>query len=182
MGAHSSRRTTSFQPTVIILDMIMPGMDGNEIVLWLAKQRCTARLIIITGYTGLRGPRQGAGGVQRPPAGDNVEQADRRERDPSRAGFARVLLRLGSPKQPGTQSYGVRRVAWAYTNALLGRLRHHRCVADCRRLCRARGTGRNQEVVAAVAHDFYPEYMVDADGHPGGFAIDLMNAVTKRPG
>jgi CheY-like chemotaxis protein len=39
----------SFQPTVI-LDMIMPGMDGNEIVLWLAKQRCTARLIIITGY------------------------------------------------------------------------------------------------------------------------------------
>lgn len=40
----------SFQPTVIILDMIMPGMDGNEIVLWLAKQRCTARLIIITGY------------------------------------------------------------------------------------------------------------------------------------
>ncbi len=38
------------------------------------------------------------------------------------------------------------------------------------------------EVVAAVAHDFYPEYMVDADGHPGGFAIDLMNAVTKRAG
>ena len=32
----------SFQPTVTILDMIMPGMDGNEIVLWLAKQRCTA--------------------------------------------------------------------------------------------------------------------------------------------
>ena len=41
----------SFKPTVIILDMIMPGMDGNELVLWLAKQSCTARLIIITGYT-----------------------------------------------------------------------------------------------------------------------------------
>ena len=40
-----------FEPTVIILDMIMPGMDGNEVVLWLAKQQCTARLIIITGYT-----------------------------------------------------------------------------------------------------------------------------------
>src|SRR5512132_3028047 len=39
-----------------------------------------------------------------------------------------------------------------------------------------------EEVVAAVAHDFYPEYMVDADGHPGGFAIDLMNAVAKRAG
>ena len=41
----------SFKPTTIVLDMIMPGMDGNEIVLWLAKQRCTARLIIITGYS-----------------------------------------------------------------------------------------------------------------------------------
>ena len=41
----------SFKPTTIVLDMIMPGMDGNEIVLWLAKQKSTARLIIITGYT-----------------------------------------------------------------------------------------------------------------------------------
>jgi DNA-binding response OmpR family regulator len=41
----------SFKPTTIILDMIMPGMDGNEVVLWLAKRKCTARLIIITGYT-----------------------------------------------------------------------------------------------------------------------------------
>ena len=31
--------------------LIMPGMDGNEIVLWLAQQKCTARLIIITGFT-----------------------------------------------------------------------------------------------------------------------------------
>src|SRR5512134_2531772 len=41
----------SFKPTTIVLDMIMPGMDGNELVLWLAKQKCTARLIIITGFT-----------------------------------------------------------------------------------------------------------------------------------
>ena len=41
----------SFEPTTIILDMIMPGMDGNELVLWLAKRKCTARVIIITGYT-----------------------------------------------------------------------------------------------------------------------------------
>jgi CheY-like chemotaxis protein len=41
----------SFAPTTIVLDMIMPGMDGNELVLWLAKQKCTARVIIITGYT-----------------------------------------------------------------------------------------------------------------------------------
>lgn len=42
---------SSFEPTTIVLDMIMPGMDGNELVLWLAKERCTARVIIITGYT-----------------------------------------------------------------------------------------------------------------------------------
>ena len=41
----------SFQPTTIVLDMIMPGMDGNELVVWLAQRQCTARLIIITGYT-----------------------------------------------------------------------------------------------------------------------------------
>src|SRR5512134_966628 len=41
----------SFEPTTIVLDMIMPGMDGNELVLWLAKRKCTARVIIITGYT-----------------------------------------------------------------------------------------------------------------------------------
>jgi PAS domain S-box-containing protein len=39
-----------------------------------------------------------------------------------------------------------------------------------------------KEVVAAVARDFYPEYMVDVDGQPGGFGIDLMNAVAKRAG
>ena len=41
----------SFKPTTIVLDMIMPGMDGNEVVAWLAQQKSSARLIIITGYT-----------------------------------------------------------------------------------------------------------------------------------
>src|SRR5512147_1871725 len=39
-----------------------------------------------------------------------------------------------------------------------------------------------QEVVAAVARDFYPEYVIEADGHPGGSSTDLMNAVAKRAG
>ena len=29
----------SFKPTTIILDMIMPGMDGNELMLSLAKRK-----------------------------------------------------------------------------------------------------------------------------------------------
>jgi two-component system, cell cycle sensor histidine kinase and response regulator CckA len=39
-----------------------------------------------------------------------------------------------------------------------------------------------KEVVAAVARDFYPEYVADAEGRPGGFSIDLMNTVAKRAG
>ncbi len=40
----------AFRPTMIFLDMIMPDMDGNELILWLAKRRCPADLIICTGY------------------------------------------------------------------------------------------------------------------------------------
>ena len=83
----------SFKPTTIVLDMIMPGMDGNEIVLWLAKQKCTARLIIITGYTpDYADARQDAGGVQRTPAGDDIAQAGRSQRAASRLGIARILV------------------------------------------------------------------------------------------
>jgi ABC-type amino acid transport substrate-binding protein len=39
-----------------------------------------------------------------------------------------------------------------------------------------------EEVVAAVARDFYPEYVIEADGHPGGSSTDLMDAVAKRAG
>ncbi|MFO1152723.1 MAG: PAS domain S-box protein [Rhodospirillales bacterium] len=39
-----------------------------------------------------------------------------------------------------------------------------------------------EEVVVGVARDFYPEYMVEADGRPGGFALDIMNDLAKRAG
>ena len=39
------------QPTTVVLDMVMPGMDGNEVVLWLMQQHYAANLIIITGYS-----------------------------------------------------------------------------------------------------------------------------------
>ncbi|MFT5180246.1 MAG: DNA-binding response OmpR family regulator [Alphaproteobacteria bacterium] len=38
-------------PTVLILDIIMPYTDGIELLMWLADQKCTARIIIATGYT-----------------------------------------------------------------------------------------------------------------------------------
>ncbi|HOB61511.1 MAG TPA: response regulator [Candidatus Competibacteraceae bacterium] len=39
------------QPTVIVMDMVMPEMDGNELVLWLMEQHYASNLIIITGYS-----------------------------------------------------------------------------------------------------------------------------------
>jgi DNA-binding response OmpR family regulator len=39
-----------FQPTTIMLDMIMPDMDGNELLLWLLQQGYASDLIITTGY------------------------------------------------------------------------------------------------------------------------------------
>jgi CheY-like chemotaxis protein len=38
------------QPDTIVLDMVMPDIDGNELVLWLVEQQCAADIIIITGY------------------------------------------------------------------------------------------------------------------------------------
>jgi DNA-binding response OmpR family regulator len=40
-----------FDPTVVVLDMVMPEIDGIELIEWLALARCTARIIIISGYT-----------------------------------------------------------------------------------------------------------------------------------
>ncbi|MDQ5908382.1 MAG: hypothetical protein QG599_473 [Pseudomonadota bacterium] len=39
-----------FLPTTIMLDMVMPDMDGNELLLWLLQQGYSADLIITTGY------------------------------------------------------------------------------------------------------------------------------------
>lgn len=39
-----------FDPDVIVLDMVMPVMDGVEFVQWLGSQGCRARLVLVTGY------------------------------------------------------------------------------------------------------------------------------------
>ncbi len=38
------------RPDVVIIDMVMPDIDGNELVLWLVDRGCEADIIIITGY------------------------------------------------------------------------------------------------------------------------------------
>jgi CheY-like chemotaxis protein len=49
-GDELMRVYNDFRPTIILLDMVMPDVDGNEVIMWLANQGCTARLIIMTGY------------------------------------------------------------------------------------------------------------------------------------
>ena len=38
------------RPDVVVIDMVMPDIDGNELILWLVEQHSTADIIIITGY------------------------------------------------------------------------------------------------------------------------------------
>ena len=39
-----------FNPTVIVLDIVMPRTDGIELIRWLADMRCTARIVVISGF------------------------------------------------------------------------------------------------------------------------------------
>ena len=38
------------RPDIVVIDMVMPDIDGNELILWLVEQRCAADIVIITGY------------------------------------------------------------------------------------------------------------------------------------
>jgi len=44
-------RYHDFQPTLIVMDMVMPELDGNELLLWLLQEGYASDLIITTGYS-----------------------------------------------------------------------------------------------------------------------------------
>lgn len=44
------RELTEFQPDIIVLDVVMPDIDGITLVRYLAEKRSQARVIIISGY------------------------------------------------------------------------------------------------------------------------------------
>ena len=39
-----------FDPTVVVLDMVMPDIEGIELVQWLAEVQSQAKIIVVTGY------------------------------------------------------------------------------------------------------------------------------------
>ncbi len=44
------RAYNALYPTVVLLDMVMPGTDGFELMRWLMEQGYTAKLIFVSGY------------------------------------------------------------------------------------------------------------------------------------
>lgn len=42
-------RVLSWEPAVIVLDLSMPEMDGDQVMAWLAEQGCKAHILIVSG-------------------------------------------------------------------------------------------------------------------------------------
>ena len=51
----------NFDPTLIVMDMIIPEMDGFELMQWLIAQKCRARVLVVTGYNPHVSVRSGRG-------------------------------------------------------------------------------------------------------------------------
>jgi DNA-binding response OmpR family regulator len=39
-----------FNPDIVILDIVMPEMDGFEVLNWMAGRRADCKIIVLTGY------------------------------------------------------------------------------------------------------------------------------------
>lgn len=48
--AEFRRLCPNFAPTVIVLDIVMPEADGIDTIRWLADQKPTAGLLIVSGF------------------------------------------------------------------------------------------------------------------------------------
>ena len=41
------------KPSVVVIDVVMPGMDGVELAGWLAEQEFDGHVVVVTGYAPL---------------------------------------------------------------------------------------------------------------------------------
>ena len=51
MGRNSRYCVTRPPPDVVVLDIVMPGIDGVELVQWLAERGKQVHVVIVTGFT-----------------------------------------------------------------------------------------------------------------------------------
>lgn len=49
-GAKARDVYAAFKPHIILLDIVMPEVDGIEFTRWLASEKTTSRVILVTGY------------------------------------------------------------------------------------------------------------------------------------
>ncbi len=50
-GKEFTRAYDSFDPTVVVLDMVMPDVEGIELIQWLGERGADVHVIVVTGYT-----------------------------------------------------------------------------------------------------------------------------------
>ena len=50
-GYQFQRRYETFDPTGVVVDLIMPDIEGIELVQWVANRDAPAHLIVVTGYS-----------------------------------------------------------------------------------------------------------------------------------
>lgn len=49
-GAKAREVYAAFRPDIILLDIVMPEVDGIEFTRWLAAQKTTSKIVLVTGY------------------------------------------------------------------------------------------------------------------------------------
>ena len=50
-GAEFKTLFEASRPDIAVVDLVMPGIDGIELINWLAERATNLRLIMVTGYT-----------------------------------------------------------------------------------------------------------------------------------
>ena len=49
-GREFTKSFTAEKPAVVVMDVVMPGMDGVELAGWLAEQEFDGHVVVVTGY------------------------------------------------------------------------------------------------------------------------------------